>query len=175
MTKVKHNSGNNEWYTPVEYIELARKVMGAIHLDPASSEKANKTVRAVDYCTKDDSGLDHLWWGSVWLNPPYSRGLINKFINKLCQEWKAKGINQAIVLVNNCTETIWFQKISSISSAICLPKGRIKYIAEDGLSKNSPIQGQVFLYIGNDPKRFCKYFGTIGQVYFVCHQNSTKP
>jgi len=43
---VANNSGNNEWYTPAKYIDLAREVMGGIDCDPATSEIANQTVKA---------------------------------------------------------------------------------------------------------------------------------
>jgi hypothetical protein len=49
---VSQNSGENEWYTPANYIEASRMVMGSIDLDPASSETANRTVCATAYYTK---------------------------------------------------------------------------------------------------------------------------
>jgi hypothetical protein len=38
------NCGNNEWYTPAEDVERARKVLGGIDLDPASSDLASAYV-----------------------------------------------------------------------------------------------------------------------------------
>lgn len=67
---VAFNSGNNEWYTPKEIIDAAREVMGEIDLDPASSELANKTVRAEKFYTINSDGLTKEWHGRIWLNPP---------------------------------------------------------------------------------------------------------
>ena len=41
---VGHASGEYEWYTPPEYIDAARDVLGAIDLDPASTD-AGDAVR----------------------------------------------------------------------------------------------------------------------------------
>jgi hypothetical protein len=43
---VSHNSGEQEWNTPVKYIEMAKEVMGGIDLDPASNGDANIGGRA---------------------------------------------------------------------------------------------------------------------------------
>jgi ParB family chromosome partitioning protein len=55
---VSANTGVPEWYTPPEYIEAARAVRGEIDLDPASSDIAQKTVKALHYFTLDDDGLN---------------------------------------------------------------------------------------------------------------------
>ena len=40
-----HISKDRDWYTPEMYIEMARKVMGSIDLDPASDSVAQKPVK----------------------------------------------------------------------------------------------------------------------------------
>jgi hypothetical protein len=82
-------TGENEWFTPKEYIDRARAVLGAIDLDPATHEQAQTIVQAAHYFTKDDDGLAHEWHGRVWLNPPYAQPAIAHFISKLCTERKA--------------------------------------------------------------------------------------
>jgi len=80
---VSYSSGENEWYTPPKFIESARKTMGIIDVDPASSKIANKVVNATTYYTKETNGLDNDWIGNVWMNPPYAQPLINLFSKAL--------------------------------------------------------------------------------------------
>ena len=74
-------TGNEEWYTPKKYIDMAREVLGRIDIDPASNSFANQIVQATTYYTKDDDGQTKEWRGKMWLNPPYS-SFISEFINK---------------------------------------------------------------------------------------------
>jgi len=163
---VANNSGNNEWYTPAEFIEAAVDVMGCIDLDPASNPIANKVVKADKYYTAEDNGLDKTWSGNVWLNPPYASDLIGKFADKLVSE--RENYTQAIVLVNNATETEWFNKIVSIASAVCFPKSRVKFYMPDGKT-GAPLQGQAVLYIGEKPKEFTDVFCKLGWCCNVIH------
>lgn len=158
---VSFNSGNNEWYTPSNIIEAARTAMGSIDVDPASNDIAQQTVKAGTYYTAETNGLDKEWVGNVWLNPPYASDLIGKFIDKLVSE--KKNYNQAVVLVNNATETEWFNKIVSISSMVCFPKSRVKFYMPDGKT-GAPLQGQAVLYIGKNAESFYKAFKEIGWV-----------
>lgn len=156
---VAFNSGNNEWYTPREYIEAARTAMGSIDVDPASSDIANEVVKAAEYYTAETNGLDKKLHGNVWMNPPYASDLIGKFISKIVEE--RSDYEQAIVLVNNATETEWFNKLISIATAVCFPKSRVKFYMPDGKT-GAPLQGQAVIYIGENVSEFLTAFQNFG-------------
>jgi phage N-6-adenine-methyltransferase len=162
---IAYNSGNNEWYTPSEYIESARLVMGEIALDPASSELANTVVKAKDYFTIETNGIEALWHGKIWLNPPYSSDLVSKFVDKLVESYDNQDVDETIVLVNNATETKWFQSLIEIASAICFTFGRVKYWCPEG-NQGAPLQGQAIVYIGDNPIAFRDEFKKHGWVAF---------
>jgi hypothetical protein len=60
----------NEYYSPLAYVERARRLMGEIDLDPASCPAANEVVRAKAIFVRRDDGLSKRWSGRVYLNPP---------------------------------------------------------------------------------------------------------
>jgi len=160
---VAQNSGQNEWYTPPEYIESARAVMDGITLDPASSDIANKTVQADSYYTKDDDGLKQQWAGNVWMNPPYAAPLISQFTSKICESFNNGELDNAIILINNATETAWFQRMAAIATAICFPSRRIKFNDPEG-NPGAPLQGQAIVYMGNEIESFHREFSGYGFV-----------
>jgi hypothetical protein len=158
---VSHNSGENEWYTPQPFVESARSVLGSIDLDPASSEVANRTVQAAKIHSLDDDGLTQKWNGRVWMNPPYASNLIGAFAEKLVDHVSDGSVPTAIVLVNNATETKWFQTLLSRANAVCFPLTRIRFISPDGNS-GSPLQGQALVYFGDEVQRFRSEFSKFG-------------
>ncbi len=161
---VANNSGNNEWYTPADYIALAREVMGGIDTDPATSEIANRTVQASQIFTAEDNGLTKQWSGRVWVNPPYAQPLISEFAEAIASKYESGEIEQACVLVNNGTETAWFQRMVSAASAVCFPKSRIKFLDPDGNPSGAPLQGQAVIYMGGNVESFADVFCKKGVV-----------
>jgi len=158
-------TGNNEWYTPEEHIERARRVLGRIDLDPASSEIAQSRVRADNFFAEADDGLAQEWHGRVWLNPPYSQPQIQQFIEKLVAEYESGRTTEAILLVNNSTDTAWFHEAADSCASMCFTRGRIRFVTPTGEQAGSPAMGQAFLYFGSEPKKFAREFGEIGFIW----------
>lgn len=154
-------TGNNEWYTPARYVDLARDVMGGIDLDPASNDHAQKTVKAATYYTAETNGLDKEWQGRVWMNPPYSRTLIGRFVGKLVAEHEAGRVREAVVLTHNSTDTAWFGALASAATAFCFTSGRIRFVSPTR-PRAAPAMGQTFTYLGPRPERFAGVFAEIG-------------
>ena len=160
---ISQNSGDNEWYTPAEFIEAARAAMGGIDLDPASSSAANEIVKAARFYSIQDDGLTREWGGRVWMNPPYSSPHITLFVAKLLKEIGSGRVTQAVVLVHNCTDTQWFRDLAGVFETVCFKTGRVRHWkAEDAAPEGGALQGSLFAYYGGNGKEFIRRFGSFG-------------
>jgi phage N-6-adenine-methyltransferase len=156
----------SQWYTPVKYIRAARRVLGEIDLDPASSEQANRIVQAKLFYDQTIDGLTHTWKArTVWLNPPYckigSTSNQDMWTAKLLAEYKAGNVNEAILLVTAATETTWFHRLYPFP--MCFVKGRIHFTTPTG-KRGGATKGSIFVYIGRKPEKFYQVFRRFGVV-----------
>lgn len=162
QARIESNARRNEWGTPVAIIEAVRLVFdGQIDCDPATHAAAQERVRAISYYTAAEDGLGRQWCGRVFLNPPYERGLIERFVIKLLMEKAAERTTEAIVLVNAQTDTVWFQYLKPVASAECYPTGRVRFLNSDG-KPGMPLVGQAIFYLGRRPEQFVAAFSRFG-------------
>jgi len=154
----------DEWHTPTKYIKAAREVMGDIELDPATCATAQEKVQAKHFLTKEDDALLHPWFGRVWLNPPYSMPKIERFVDKLLSEFEGGNVIEAIMLVNNSSDTKWFHKLLSRFPA-CFTSGRVKFW-HPAHKSFAARQGQTLFYLGPEWKAeiFLSVFSRFGIV-----------
>ena len=176
-----------EYYTPHEWTDAAREVMGGIDLDPASCEFANQWIDASRIFTKDNDGLQQEWHGRVWMNHPFHRGETAckakckkltcqrrghhitedipgnaEWINKLVSEYKAGRVTEAVVICYCSSSETWFGPL--LKQPQCFPDGRIHYIGEDGKKVQGNTKGSVITYFGPNVARFAEVFGKLGEV-----------
>ncbi len=164
----------NAWFTPSKYVDMARDVMGEIDLDPFSSSSANTRIQAKRFFDTDDDAHKQIWFetrGRVFMNPPYGRGDMAKAVKTFLEIYSKGQISESIVLVNNSTETKWFQDLLEQSSALCFTNKRISFENDDGKNISSNTRGQAFIYFGNNTKRFHEVFQSIGRTV----ENHLKP
>lgn len=166
---------NPEWYTPPEYIDMARSVMGAIDLDPASNEVAQQWIKASVFYTKEDDGYKKEWEGNVWCNPPYGRDVGLHYGAKksepIAKYWLERGlqlyseskVNQVIFLVNR-TGANWYRQITEKFNAICEVSVRICFYDRQGQPSKSARYYNDFLYLGKRIPQFHKVFSNVGRV-----------
>jgi hypothetical protein len=158
------NSADEEYYTPSEIVEAARRAMGSIDLDPASCASANEVVQAATFYTRDDNGLLQTWEGNVFCNPPYSRKRIDEFVERLIHFYDEGDITAAVFLTSDNTDTRWFQRLMGKAAAICFPEGRLNWWSTTNSGESNALRGSAIFYLGPEPETFRMEFRKFGHV-----------
>ena len=126
------NDQKNSWWTDPLIFSAMDKEFN-FYLDAASSDE-NRLCPI--WLTKQDNSLDCDWSKmtlhqemeetdkTVWINPPYGRGMIKKFMNK-CIEQKNKGIT-SVMLVPATLDAQWLP-IDQISEIRIITGGRLSF------------------------------------------------
>lgn len=176
----RHSMDSPEWYTPEPFVEAARRVMGAIDLDPASHEEANRTVKAAKYYTEAENGLMQEWRGRVFLNPP--GGLVGEFWKKLIT---SHDVPEAIWIGYSLEQLQTLQCVGAgmtpLDWSMCIPNRRIAFVENEAKQaqrfakliavgkkpnpKSSPSHANYITYVGHDHHdKFAAEFSKFGQV-----------
>lgn len=155
-------NANHEWYTPGEYIDLVRAVLGNIDLDPASSEAANKVVQADKIFTEVEDGLSQAWHGRVYLNPPYTRHIVTAFVDKLISEIADGNVSEAILLVYSITDANWYHQALKSTDALLFTDQRLKFWNANQIQRGH--YGQSIFYWGGNAGKFRETFKAKGTV-----------
>lgn len=153
-----------EFYTPEYVLNLVRKVIGNIELDPASCEFANKNiVKANRYFSAIDDGLNQDWIAdTLFMNHPFSRHGNSKWIGKLVSEYETGNVKEACCITYASTSEKWFRKLHNYSQ--CYFYKRVNYLDENGNEKKGVTKGSVVTYFGKNVNKFAKVFNEIGSV-----------
>jgi hypothetical protein len=160
---INQDSGDTEYYTPIEIVNAAREVMGGIDLDPASSEIANRSIGATVFFTKEHDGLSQKWTGKVWLNHPFSREGNRLWIEKLMHEYYEDNFQEACCITFASTSEKWFRELMLFPQCFLSP--RTNYCTPDGKKKRGVTKGSVVTYLGNNTTKFIDVFdGSFGTV-----------
>ena len=102
--------------------------LGPFDLDPCAADPRPWDCASANF-TEADNGLSKAWAGMVWLNPPFNRYEVGRWIQRLANH------GNGIALVHARTEAEWFRPIWLQADAILFLSKRLKFCLPDGVEQ----------------------------------------
>lgn len=137
-TDVMFSSKTDVWATPQDFFD---KLNSEFHfdLDPCANHENAKCDR---YYTEEENGLEQVWNGRIFMNPPYGRE-IGKWVKKAYESYKSGEAQIVVCLLPARTETRWFHDYIYKKAEIRFVKGRLKF---GGAKYNAPFPNMVVIF-----------------------------
>lgn len=139
LTNGMFSSATDEWETPQDLFD---KLNAEFHFttDVCATAENAKCTR---YYTREDDGLERIWGGVCWMNPPYGRQ-IGKWARKA---WTSAQENGATVvcLLPARTDTGWWHDYC-MKGEIRFIRGRLRF---GGSKWNAPFPSAIVIFKGD--------------------------
>lgn len=131
-------SSRDSWRTPKWLYDLLDKEFH-FNLDAAADDN---NALCDFYLTQEEDGLKNDWWGSTWVNPPFSQ----------LKAWAKKGYEEAhkgnatvVMLVAARTDTAAFWNYLRYGEVRFLP-GRLKFTHPNGAKYSAPFPSCITIF-----------------------------
>ena len=149
-------SGTDVWLTPPALL----KKLGEFDLDPCSPLDRPWDTAKHHYTIEDD-GLAQEWFGRVWCNPPYGKGMV-PFLRRVVEH------GNAMVLIFARTETkAFFDYVWEYADAILFIKGRINFCTPDGKPAGAAGSPSVLIAYGEENVKALETCGIEGKLVYL--------
>ena len=156
----EYKTEKDEWETPQWLFDLLDKEFQFV-LDAAASGENRKCQAFYD---KIVSALPRDWAKTTFLNPPYSAGNIDRFMEKALAESQKGAV--VVCLVPVASDTRWWHNYVMRAQEIRFIKGRVKFIGYDengNQIKNSPTFASCVVIFRKEAPGGKEYVPTIGE------------
>lgn len=146
--KVMFSSKSDTWNTPRVFYNNLNKIF-SFTLDPCATKTSAKCDK---YYTKEDNGLTKDWSGeTVFVNPPYTRGAIKKWVEK-CYLESRKENTRVVCLIPSRTDTKYWHRYCMKAEEIYLVQGRLKFENELNTTNSAPFPSAVVVFGATDTR-----------------------
>lgn len=130
---------SDEWSSPREIVEPLDAALDGFSLDPCSG--AESSPFAGETFTEEDDGLVREWFGSVWVNPPYSD--VGSWVDKSISEVESNAADVVVFLCKGDSSTDWWQRAAESCELVTAIDHRLTF--GDG-GNPAPFASHIFVF-----------------------------
>ena len=125
-------TSSEHWGTPQALFDRLN-VMFNFELDPCAAN--GEIAKCPLFYTPEDDGLKLPWRGRVFLNPPYGRNRVKKWVAKAASELVIENAELVVALLPASVGTHWFNDyVMPYATQIFFVRGRVAFEDYTGVS-----------------------------------------
>lgn len=178
--------GSDYWGTPtdicvgiIHFLQGYREISWGQYYDLDCCANLFNTKVQDNFISEEQDAMKTNWNGKrVWCNPPYSRGNVDRFVNRAIEMTSTAPLMDVIMLINVDPSTKYFKRIVEHAKAIVyVTGGRIDFIDPNTMQPSkSPKKPNMFVLFSSSkrPDEFVRtYYADLSFLRSLANDNST--